>query len=65
MPDGPKNVDQQIKDEGVKFDENGDQIPNEKGEVFVPGFGWIKSDPGGKSEYFDNTGWEDSPQIGK
>lgn len=52
-PDGPKNVDQQIKDEGVRFDENGNQIPNEKGEVFVPGFGWMKSDPGGRTEVAD------------
>lgn len=35
-------VDQEIKDEDVKFDDGGDQVPNGNGEVFVPGFGWMK-----------------------
>lgn len=49
-------VDQEIKDEDVKFDDGGDQVPNGNGEVFVPGFGWVKSSPGGKSETAPNAG---------
>ena len=40
------------KDDNIKLDEKGNQIPNEKGEIFVPGFGWMKP-TGGRTEYID------------
>lgn len=41
-PTTPTKPDPKPKDDGVKYDDNGNQVPNEKGQVYVPGFGWIK-----------------------
>ena len=62
-PETPSSSKQTDNPGGVQYDENGNQIPNEKGEIYLPGFGWVKS-TGGKSKSFDNTGWEDSQQVG-
>lgn len=57
-PETPKKPDKNT-DPDVEFDGNGNQVPNADGEVFVPGFGWIKSSPGGKSEQVHNAGTGD------
>lgn len=48
----PAKSDSKPKDDGVKYDNNGNQVPNEKGEIYLPGFGWTKS-TGGETEHVD------------
>ena len=50
-PETPERQDP-TSDPNEKFDENGNAIPNENGEIFVPGFGWQKP-TGGRSEVAD------------
>ena len=53
-PETPERQDP-TTDDGMSFDENGNQVPNENGEIFVPGFGWQKP-TGGRSEIVHNAG---------
>lgn len=52
----PAKSDPKPKDDGVKYDNNGNQVPNEKGQVYVPGFGWLENNPGGTAEAAHNAG---------
>lgn len=50
-PETPERQDP-TTDDGMNFDENGNQVPNENGEIFVPGFGWQKP-TGGYTEHIN------------
>jgi len=52
-PETPSSSKQTDNPGGVQYDENGNQIPNEKGQVYVPGFGWVKQATGGGTEHID------------
>lgn len=63
-PTTPTKPKPKPKDDGVKYDDNGNQVPNEKGQMYLPGFGWVDNSGSNTTETIHNDGWEDSQQVG-